>query len=1247
MKIINILLIILLIIAIYKVIQNCNNSKIEKFNNDTSCSASLTHWKKVTTQPDGTSLLGDEWEKLKYLIIINSKLKNELIFNYSINDTNFGKSDKKLYLPSELDYKININTNDYIKINIDGKTEFWHPSKNWKDGVVSYFCSELCLLKLGYEWIKIKNVDNLEDLSTKISEKEGESLRQLIINGIIGENNLYINLNKDDVDNLNIFRHINTESYISVDENLYKVAANEPLGKKWVKIDKTVGTWDDWTIIKKEVFGNDYNLSGKNIKILSDTEYNEIKSTTDKMEYIAIDMSDEVSYYYISKLFDYDMCYQKSCLQFAETKFDNYLNIINLRDSLGHKTSSFGHTTDLMYKTDKKILDLVENLQLTINHSEFTDKCSSNQIYNKIIELLKTNQYVRDDNNSSTCTKTYDPNAYVKRPYKDENTGRNFYYDDICNELDDNSDYKEKLNPYLYSYITSDDGWLTKDEAIEYNFEKNWENIKNNIDVTNIESLQTHLQNKVIARNQLTELLVKYLDDTEYYMHENFRKPNKSYGGKCAIIRDPNSGKLIDSKNIPLDESDVLNIYSDSNIYMYTWKKIDNIIMYDTPTEIVDDIIVRKLAGGEVIDGEVTFSTTAVSPETSTYIKNNFIIMHLYKFEQNGNPFYFQYLGLLPEYIKYGKNGKYIEITSNNLDKVDHDSYEYIKTSDCTSIIDEHIDKTQIKLNKITEDTNLYYNSILQDKKNKIEDKKNALEKLNYEIKASYDNICEKYNTNIYKLYTDYNIVKLKLLSSNDDVESKINLNELTQKTVKLINITDSAIDYCTDNKRCLGNIEGTYNILENNKNSDGSITLSINDFYRVVNKINILKNDVVLHGSITYKISDIYNHNIEDDINNDVKLNKYPQIFSYSYNDFINKNIDLHKIDIDKEYYINLDGSKYKYELIMDNTFKHFINNYKSVYESINSITLTNTEKCINNADEEIFAERDSIHKDNNPCRDPLNNTCKEKKFTKNYTSEMYGLLDNLTINKDTWVENNLLKQYDDAYKLSTTGAPESILDNTHANYWKNKYGNETSCPPDDENKPIIENGLYYVNPNYNNGLKWRKIEVNPPANISSKLIIEIYDVNILYNQSIIGSEIIDFTHDQNNIIFIDAEKNYVSMDNITPNHYLKIRDKNKNKDIYYQIYGNNKCSNSQVCSEKSNQEYARELNAEIIKIYEDQIYCNNLNTEYLSIYGNELQNTPFIEENLDISKSDISEIFKSLDYYPIYDNNFQLATP
>ena len=119
-------------------------------------------------------------------------------------------------------------------------------------GVVSYFCSELCLLKLGYEWIKIKNVDNLEDLSTKISEKEGESLRQLIINGIIGENNLYINLNKDDVDNLNIFRHINTESYISVDENLYKVAANEPLGKKWVKIDKTVGTWDDWTIIKKE-----------------------------------------------------------------------------------------------------------------------------------------------------------------------------------------------------------------------------------------------------------------------------------------------------------------------------------------------------------------------------------------------------------------------------------------------------------------------------------------------------------------------------------------------------------------------------------------------------------------------------------------------------------------------------------------------------------------------------------------------------------------------------------------------------------------------------------------------------------------------------------------------------------------------------------------------------------------------------------------------------------------------------------
>ena len=1214
MKIFNILIIILIIIIIYKIIQNYNSSKIEKFNSD-SCSASLTHWKKETIEPNGVLLDNNKWTELKEKI--KSQSSDELVFKYKI--AGIAEIAGELYLPLGLDYKISMN--DYIKIEKNGGTEYWSPSKKWKDGVVSYFCTELCVLRLGYEWIKINEskITNLQNIADKITTFQKDSLISLIKTNT---NGLYAKLTNAEFNNLNILLdNINVNSYIIIElddntKSYYKVAANIEKGRRWQEIGTFYNSnkYNQIVVEKDNSWGTLSSIDGKNIIILNDTEYETLKTDNYYIERTPI-LRNEM--YYTLDEFDYDICYEKSCAQFANNEFDNYLNMINLRESLGYKTSTLDYTTELMHQSDEKLLNLVDKLQLAMNNAQREGKCSSNQIYKKIVEIFKTGEYVLNDNGYiDSCPKTYDMNSYVN-------------ISNICDDLD-NVEYRTKINPEIYKHISSKGvGWLN--------------------------------ENNVLSKNHLAGLLVKYLDDIEYFKYNEFRNPET--GGNCIIIENPITNELMDSKNTPLDNSDIIELYTGFEIH--TWIKLDNNNIYQN-VENLDNAIIQN----ELVAGKRTFTTNIDLENTEqfeldTYMRN-LDNEKIYKFIKNDKTYYFNYMGLSPLYIKYGKigNGKYTEITEENKDRVNvqfNDSI-HIDRSDC--IIDTNSNKSEF--DKITQETDDYYDELLGDKRNSINDLTTELTEMNTATIQKYNDLCNKYETDDYKLYTNYDIVKFTKNNSLDTANANnINLNNLAQKTVKLkvINsqyiknkfnesgeIIDETID-CKENEcRYFGNIgqsDEEYDLLNNYIKTDSSdnsiIIININDFSKIVKKINILKNDYILYGTTTtYKISNIYNSDISSDINNDVineKVNgEYPDIFTYSYKNFMSKSIDLHKIDITKNYYIVLSDNN-KYELNIDKTFKNFLINYNTKYNSINDLTteLTENEKCVN---ANIFAASDAISKSNNPCM--TNFMCKTNDFNKEYTLDEFNKLKNININdKETWNYNDKISLYDEKYNFAV-GNNVTNLDNTYANYWINKYNNEIECPPENAGKETQNaQGLYNVNPNYYNGLKWYKMSEVP----TNKRIIEIYPVDystVLFTSLDIDEELIDFTADQNNIRFI-IDGSIVGLSSINETDCLKITYDNGNIN-YYETYGTNVCSDSRICSDISNIDYSNNYNNHIKNIYNDDKNCEKINDLYSHHYDvtNPIPITTF-ESNKGFKVKDIHT--SDIDNYPMeYDNNFEL---
>ena len=1228
-------------------------------NFTTRCTASLTDWEKTSSAPSGKKLTDLKWNPLKTKLSENDK--DVVSFTF--------KNDLFSDMDNVLDYTIDIN--DYLEIDKDNSTkEYWKPIKKWKDGVVSHFCKELCILKLGYEWIKTDDITGLKDLSGSsdnggIGEVKADDIKGLIESTFTTtppstysvSTNEYAKLDTAQFDTIIGSSYINDNNYIQLnDGTYYRVAANMPIGRKW-KVYQSVGSY-----ISSEIDGKLYDINVPNVKyfdnlntsvnvgdiiILTESQYKDFFTDTgiNLTEKYVIHPSSTSSKVFKPELFEYDKCYENSCSVFANKEFDDYLKLINLRESMGYKTTSFGHTTEIMNNSDNKLLDLVSKLQEQVNDKSTRGNCSYSLIIDKLIEVIKIGEYVRqDDSTYAGCKKTYDPYTYVQKPI----INSKITYNDICNDLDV-KEYRKKINPEIYKYIT--DGWLKSDAGKSYDFEEQWDAIKGDIDLTQL-SGNNSLKNKVISKNQLAELIVKYLDDVEYSMHESHRKPQCFAGGYCdgtgIIIENPNTNKLMDSKNNKLHENDIIEVYTakgtDGDIHKW--------IEVETPSLAVSITDLPKKLGNILLGGTIEFNEKEWKAlnVVITLTRNS-----IYKYDSK----YYKYLGLFPRYITMGKIApdKYIEITSDNITKVGKipNSNNITKTQ-CNIELNNKIDENKLRLlDPITESTNTYYDNLLNDERENINKLKQDINIINTNITLTYDNLCSKYDLSDYKLYTEYNLIKF-IKNNSLNITGKIDLNGLAQKTIKLKQIETTDINKkfdkktggISEEKECMGNECRDFGnitrdeaiILNQNINGD-EIIISLNDFSRIVKKVNILENDYLLLDNKNYfKIFKIYSDDIHDKINNDFSEENYPDIFKYTYNDFISINIDLHEININSKYYIKVNGKSY--DLNMDDTFKKFITNYKSIYQQITNIDLTNTEKCINNEIQVLFADSDAIIKGQNSCTND-NYSCKENIFQKKYSKTQYNnmmLIDNEK--KKSWRDNNYITDYDDVYKTAVGhDLTHNKLNNTHSNYWNNKYHNENQCPPVGSGKQTEVNGLYNVNPDYNYGLKWKKLSSG--INITGKIIIEIYDYDVINTSLDSNENIIDFTNSQNNIRFKNDEGNIISMSSITNNHYLMItyiNDDTSEFNNYYEVFSTNKCSSSQICSSKSNETNTDDFNRHVENIYSDQENCNNLNRNYSYLYR-EPQETTFKKNN----SFKINTNLESLVYYPKkYDNTYNL---
>lgn len=1232
MKIFNILIIILSTIIIYIIFKNYNNKKIEKYT--TSCTASLTDWRKMTTQPSGQKLTDPKWMILKNKFIESNKDTVSFSFNSDLfTNTNF-------------DYTIDIN--DYIEVDRNGSKEYWQPTKKWKEGVVSHFCNELCAIKLGLEWIKTDDITNLVELSLDIGEDKTNQIKTLIKSKL---NNEYAILDETELENILVSSYINSNNYIEIDGVNYKVCANMPIGIKWKVYSNT-----SYDPSKKEILSdstnaivsyfNNLTVNIGDIIILKKSDYDEIFGDFVLKENHVIH-PDYGGKCFMPESFIYDKC-QYFCSVFGDKEFDNYLKLINLRESLGYKTSSFVHTTDIVSNSDNNLLNLVNKLQDIIDSRSIRGDCNHSLLLAKLAEVIKKGEYVKYDNSTNEeCNKTFDPHTYVNKPI----TGNSDSYVDLCNDLD-NTQYRNKINPEIYKYITTE--WINKEENSSYNLETSWNSIKNNINLSQQDN--EPLKNKIVSKNQLSELIVKYLDDVENNYKNAWRIPfcDKTNKEKCygdgIIIKDPNTGELIDSKNNKLNETDVIELYTDN--VNYHWEEVSQ-------SSDALSIPIQTL-GDQLSDGIITFSTEDMSTddinEWELKLQKNKIYSH--------NDKYYKFLGTSPIYIKMGKIApeKYVEITNTNIDKVGKDTSDgnYITQTKCNNDMNDMIsNNNKDKLIKITELTDNYYTSLLEQKRTQINNLKNQINNKNTNFTGQYTNLCNKYNN--YKLYTDYN--KVKFIKDNSlNTDGKNNLIKLAQKTIKLEKINTSVTSYtseCRANEcRNLGNITDSnkIEILKENTNTAGNtIIINLNDFSRIINnKVNILEKDYIqIDNSDLYKIVNIYedNDSIINKMNGKFADESYPDELNYDYNDFISLNIDLHMIDINKIYYITVGTNDFNYQLVMDDTFKDFISHYKTIYNGITDIVLENNEKCINSENSEIFANQDAINKTENPCEDGY--SCKDNQFNMGLTSDNYqAILDINSNDKNTWdivyKENNdgniIIKNakniYNDIYK-EAVGYNIPDKNNTHANYWRNKFKNDTVCPTSGGKQFKVGN-LYNVNPNYNYGLKWKKLPNG--YDLSGKTIIEIKDKDYSGIGSNLNSEedIIDLTDSQNNIIFADASNNTIQLSDITKNHCLMItyiNDDDTEFNNYYEVFGTNKCSDTQICSSKSNKEYMNQFNEHVKNIYRDQQYCDKINTDFSDLYDTNIKT--YFENDKSFKINDNS--FKSWEYYPEYDETYK----
>lgn len=1229
---------------LYKIYKN--NNFLEKFTQNDLCYADISKWRKIRNEDDISGL------EEKNIIDPNNEnyiLKDENnieIVNIFDRKNKEGNPKNSIFLDSDLKkkFKDGIPYDIYVKNN--SETAKYKPAYNsWKINFIKILSEYLSKIKLGTKWqtkatedenykhrldeeklesfinkIKSKNPENKADFSFDIQSSDLEKYRK---------DNLYT---VDNIQEDSYFYDSTNKIYYYVDlgladynKNESDMMINNKIKKKLRESLVTLKNDLDLDIdIDDRLLDNILeNFTLNTLKIELNNE--NINETQFRNIYINI-----LNGLY-TMLEDLDNTNKNNYLIFKNI-VEKILDIVLIDESFIAELIKKNIYLYNMLKYNIKNLDNSDNEVITIMNKIRNDlqlesgySCNYKELIDGLINLISSFQ----ENETSTV---YDP-SFILIDNIGELDGEHhlLYYDDT------NVVSQECLNTTTssnnpYKYIKDD---ITEEKCYDniYNiYNKNGntkfdidtkEYINNKINHREINSYYTQHLDEINSEdvtneeelikncNCMINLLENKTDEYNSKCHDNYK--NGENVRQNSIIKDTDyipSTYLIDNilPNYIYYLKSHITAISDENRCLYYYDSID-----ESPR-----VTMNKLKELPDLTSEPLTDSIELTIQSKDYGK---IGTEIGKYgeigSENGK---YGLIGNGDDYNTYITNQQCGNIVTNILNNIDT-----IKNEENQKISSISIDSDYITILKQNYETKIGEIDI------KI--KNNETYFSSTRPHQEYSNIVFRKETDANKINNGNYIDVTTLLRYKIDLEKIDNIENYKKK--------------CPNNKPNQCREITIDNDITNNNNKT---TFDLYDFYINTikeshnNQMNIVIGDYIhLQGiNIYHKITNIYN---DYPVNFQNDFTDFPQEKIYSFDEWIQKNIII--TDLTKDYYfIVKDGNTDVYYVLnidrnndetlslkQENLLYQYVNQYNN---DTTLAYLTDREKCIGTE----FTRSDGRIKSENQCTTD-GAECKE--FGYRYIEDNFNNIANLNNDKNTWINNNFITDYNENYKSSTgQNKPKNSLSKTDANFWRNKYKSGEECLTDSEGIEMIDDdGNYYVNPSYNYGLKWYYFTNDISDLPQDSIIINISNMDRIFNNINSNDYQIDLRDSQEVVEFIDDNGNYIQMDVIDEKYYLKLSFDNGTTK-YYKVNGSNKCLSTQICSDKSNTDYSDEYNSHINKIITDDGYCDTLNQNYGN-GGNSHYQPNDIQKTCYHSSQNTN--YNSLTYHPgNYDTNYTL---
>lgn len=1228
-----------------------NNNYLEKFTQNDLCYADISKWWKIRNEDD---ISGLEEKNIIDPSNENYILKDENnieIVNIFDRKNKEGYPTNSIYLNSDLKKKFKdvIQYDIYVKNNSD--TAKYKPAYNsWKINFIKILSEYLSKIKLGTKWRATYTID--ENYNHRLDEEK----LQLFINNIKSYNPhppTPLPPDQDQTDNpydvsfnipssvLEIYREDNLYTVNDIQEDSYFY---DSTNKIYYYLDLGDYNKNDIDMINNIIKNKlreslvalnheldlDINIDNKLLdNILENFTLNTLKIELNNKNI------NQTQFHYI-----YDNILKGLYKHLNDTDKNNYrifkyivekiLDIVLIDENFIAELIKKNIYLYNMLKYNIKNLDNSDNEVITIMNKirnelqlESGYSCNYKELIDGLINLISGFQ----ENETSTA---YDP-SFILINNIGEIDGEHhlLHYDDknIVSQECLNSTTSSN-NPYKY----------IKDDITEEKCYDNIYNIYNKNGKTKFDiGMKDYINNKINHR-EINSYYTQHLDEIKSKDESNADSSVKNYDCMINLLykneynsecHDKNS-ENVRQDSIIKDTDYIPSKYLIDDIlpnYIYYLKSHitaisdeNRCLYYYDSTDESSRVTMNKFKELPDLTSEPLTDSIELKIQSKDYGK---IGTEIGKFGQIGT-----------ETGKYGLIGN-------------SDDYNtYITNQQCDNIVTNIINN----INTIKDEENGKISSI------SIDSDYITILKQNYETKITEIDIKIKNNETYFSTtrpYLEYsNIVFRKETDANKiNNGNYIDITTLLRYKIDLQKIKDIEnykTENCPNNKpnQCR-EITIDTDITNNNEKT----TFDLYDFYINTikeshnNQMNIVIGDYIHKNTtnIFYEITNIYNDyavNFQNDFTD------FPQEKTYSFDEWIQKNIII--TDLTKDYYfIVKDGQTDIYYILnidrnneqtsspkQENLLYQYVNQYNN---DTTLAYLTDTEKCIGTE----FTRSDGRIKSENQCTTD-GAECKE--FGYRYTEDNFNNIANLNNNKDTWINNNFITDYNEIYKLSTgQDKLKNNLSNTDVNYWRNKYKSGEECLTNSEGgiEMIDEDDNYYVNPDYNYGLKWYYFTDDKNNLPQDSIIINISNMDRIFNPIYSNDYEIDLRDSQEVVNFVDVNGDSIQMDVINENYYLEIEFDNDNL-RYYKVNGSNKCLSTQICSSRSNTDYSDEYNSHINKIVTDNEYCDTLNKNYGNDGNNHYQPNDIQKTCYHLSQN---YNYDSLTYHPgKYDTNYTL---